>query len=435
MQPLNVIALCTVLLCCLFSTMLFAQESLYSNATHPDMLPALSTVGKYTVGVKTRIHNNTAYVNPLTQTQGRNLTLEVWYPTQKETRLSTYTNELRSGKVFSIRGHAFRDAPFDDSGQWPLIVLSHGYTGYRTIMFYLGEHLASHGYVVVGIDHTDSTNADVDVNNAPFAGFMSTLLHRSRDQQTILDAFSDAAFVQKVFIKETLWQAEKAGVIGYSMGGYGAINTIGGCFNFPEALLGQFLQTDDSSQITGIKSVLDTCSAGQSHAQYTIDPKWKAMIAIAPWGGQHRLFQETDLAKVTVPSLFMSGDHDDVSNYAGIQSIYNAMKSNDAYFLTYVNARHNIAPHPAPSNAWDAEIDFGHYYESAWSNERLNHINQHFTLAMMDCYLKKDVDKCEFLDLSTESHQLNKEGSLGKPWRGFDHRYSTGMRWKMKKSQ
>ena len=36
----------------------------------------------------------------------------------------------------------------------------------------------------------------------------------------------------------------KAGLIGYSMGGYGAVNTIGGCYNFTEAT---------SSAITGIK--------------------------------------------------------------------------------------------------------------------------------------------------------------------------------------
>ena len=58
------------------------------------------------------------------------------------------------------------------------------------MMFYLGEHLASHGYVVVGIDHTDSTNADIQQESDRGPGIISTFYNRARDQQFILDYFS-----------------------------------------------------------------------------------------------------------------------------------------------------------------------------------------------------------------------------------------------------
>ena len=105
------------------------------------------------------------------------------------------------------------------------------------------------------------------------------------------------------------------------------------------------------------------------------------------------------------------------------------MGSNNKYLLTYQNARHNIAPHPAPSLAKTSELDIGHYYEPAWSSMVLNNNNKHFSLAMMDCYLKQDQDKCSYLGLSGNSNQKPVNGQEQKPWKGFDHRYSTGMSW------
>jgi hypothetical protein len=125
--------------------------------------------------------------------------------------------------------------------------------------------------------------------------------------------------------------------------------------------------------------------------------------------------------------MLISGDLDAVSIYAGIEDIFAHYGSNDHYLLTFLNARHNIAPHPAPKEAWTAEIDYGHYLEPAWSQQQLNYINEHFSLAMMDCHLKSDASACEYLDLSGNSNQVNPEGGLSEPWKGFDNRYSTGM--------
>lgn len=410
-------------------------QQLYDNAQHADMLPELSPSGNLPVGVRTVTAINAEHVNPFTQqNEPRSLTLEVWYPTtdQNKRSLTSYENELRSGTRFSIKADANRDVAFNNSEQWPLVVLSHGYTGYRTIMYYLGEHLASHGYVVVGIDHTDSTNEDVDFATAPFAGFMSTLLNRSRDQQFVLDYLGDAKKAKSVLGDNSNWYAQKAGVIGYSMGGYGAINTVGACYDFPDALISSFIQSEDKAQIQGMQAVLNSCSAGQYPAlgEVKTDPRWQAMMAFAPWGGQHKVFSYESLAATTVPSMIVSGDLDDISIYAGIQDIFAQYKNNNHYMLTYLNARHNIAPHPAPKEAWSAEIDYGHYLEPAWSQTRLNDINKHFSLAMMDCYLAQKPQACAYLQLDGNSNQLKPEGGLSEPWKGFDNRYSTGMEFK-----
>ena len=95
-------------------------------------------------------------------------------------------------------------------GKYPLVVLSHGYTGYRTLMFYLAEHLASHGYIVAGIDHTDSTNAEINLKTAPFAGFVSTLLNRYRDQQFVLDQLR-----REPKLTDDRLDCDKAAAVGY----------------------------------------------------------------------------------------------------------------------------------------------------------------------------------------------------------------------------
>jgi hypothetical protein len=163
-----------------------------------------------------------------------------------------------------------------------------------------------------------------------------------------------------------------------------------------------------------------------------VDDKWKAAIMFAAWGGQNNLFTHKSLANIQVPKLFVSGNLDDISGYAGIQSLYEKTQASITYLLTIINARHNIAPHPAPKEAWGSETDFGHYYEPAWSSSVLNDINKHFALAMMDCHVKKQAEACDYLNLLPSSDQVQVDGKRPEPWKGFDSRFSTGLRWQQK---
>ncbi|MFT6328296.1 MAG: putative dienelactone hydrolase [Bermanella sp.] len=404
-------------------------QQLYPEV-HPDMQPELAAAGKYKVGVKTLDITNEKYVDLLTnQIKPRTLKIEVWYPADynKGTPLTSYENETRLAKKFSIQANAVRDAaPLVSGSAYPVVVISHGYTGYRQIMFYLGEHLASHGYIVAAIDHTDSTNEDVDIVNAPFNGFPSTLINRSRDQQFTLDFMTQ----EKHFLS-TVVNTKDAGLIGYSMGAFGALNTVGGCYNFSLEQAGMFTGTQDVKMLPLVQKALNSCAAGQ-YENPKVDDKWKAAIMLAAWGGQNNLFTHKSLTNIQVPNLFVSGNLDDISGYAGIQSLYEKTQASSTYLLTIINARHNIAPHPAPKEAWGSETDFGHYYESAWSSSVLNDINKHFALAMMDCHVKKQTETCDYLNLSQSSDQVQVDGKLPEPWKGFDTRFSTGLRWQQK---
>lgn len=409
-------------------------EQLYPRITS-EVLPDLAAKGNYNVGVKTLDLVNPGQLNPATQAlEDRSIKVEVWYPAAKtaQVELTSYTDETRSGKKFTLQADAMREVAINDSESesYPLIVLSHGYTGYRTIMFYLGEHLASHGYIVVGIDHTDSTNVDVDFESAPFSGFFSTLINRSRDQQFVINYFNG----EDNFASKQL-DEKSAGVIGYSMGGYGAINTIGGCYAFNEQATSMLTGTQEPAQIKQVQQLLNSCAGGQ-YNDINVDQRIKAMVALAPWGGQHAVFDERAMQGISVPSLYIAGDLDDISGYEGIQKLYNQTGSLDKYMLTYKNARHNIAPHPAPAIAQSSsELDIGHYYEPSWSMRNINEINKHFVLAMMDCHVKAVASQCQYLDLPQNGDQKVVDGKPLPQWHGFDNRFSTGMDWQQAKSK
>ncbi|WP_076010992.1 alpha/beta hydrolase family protein [Alteromonas abrolhosensis] len=398
-----------------------AAQTLYKPFP-ADVMPSLSEKGNYDVGVKTV---EAAYPVKVKDIAGneveRSLTLEVWYPAASSAQKTTYINETRSGQVFEVQADASRDAPIANADtDFPVIVISHGYTGYRTLMFYLGEHLASHGYVVAAIDHTDSTNKDVNFAENPYSGFPSTLLNRSRDQVFTLNSISE-----NTFFKESV-DASKAGIIGYSMGGYGAVSTVGGCYAFNDQTAATFTGTQDPKAVALIKEALNTCAGGKARGEETL-PAWKAALALAPWGGQHQLFDVQSLNNIKVPVLYVAGDNDDISGYDGIKWLFDNTGSKESKLLTVKNARHNIAPHPAPKEAYGSEFDLGSYIEPAWEVQKLNAINEHFALALMNCHVKALSEYCGYLNVDGSSAQIPVNGKKPEPWKGFDDRWALGL--------
>jgi dienelactone hydrolase len=84
---------------------------------------------------------------------------------------------------------------------------------------YLTENLASKGYVVAAIDHTDSVFGQQ-------AAFTSTLLNRSSDQWFTIEALQARTLLAGDFLNGSL-DASRVAIVGYSMGGYGALASAG----------------------------------------------------------------------------------------------------------------------------------------------------------------------------------------------------------------
>ena len=154
----------------------------------------------------------------------RPLTLEVWYPAADGTGAGgTYHRDVRlsdGAAMVELTGRAVRDAPPASSAMpYPLVIISHGYPGNRFLLSHLGDNLASKGYVAAAVDHKEST---YDNRGA----FGSTLVNRPLDQLFVLDAVDDMSKQPDHFLAG-LADASNTGIIGCSMGGYGAVIVAG----------------------------------------------------------------------------------------------------------------------------------------------------------------------------------------------------------------
>src|SRR5271165_4899160 len=150
--------------------------------------PELAHLGAYAVGVRTlHLHQSAqASVLEFDAAQGRaplrdrTLEVDLWYPAKPSPDAVpvTYAASLPGepplpAAGFTVPGIAVRDAPPAGSG-FPLIIVSHGYSGDPVAMTWLNENLASKGYVVAGIRHADPPITDP-------TGFPEVLLRRPLD--------------------------------------------------------------------------------------------------------------------------------------------------------------------------------------------------------------------------------------------------------------
>ncbi|MET0264026.1 MAG: dienelactone hydrolase [Duganella sp.] len=405
-----------------------AQE--YFGDMRPDA-PELAARGPAKVGVRTLVADNPNQVDVLRYSEQtpdprytRKLTLEVWYPATLaagQPEHTVYTDVLGSGAndpkrpntPFQFNGRAVRDAaPAPVPGgaaRYPLVIVSHGYSGSRLQMSYLTENLASKGYVVVAIDHAESTRADK-------AGFASTLLNRRLDDLFVLNTVAAWARPGSGNFLAGVVDVEQTALVGYSMGGYGALNTVGAGVSAAAAAF-----------VPGGKLAVNQ----QGNAQYATerDARIKAVVAFAPWGGAHKVWDADGLAAVRTPTLFISGDQDDVAGYKdGVVRLFEGVVNADRYLLTYVGGRHNSAPNPPSPATWSHFDDFQAYAEPVWDSRRINNINQHFVTAFLGIHLKQQPLQA-YLDLPP----LTADGTI-KPdpglWKGFPKRAALGLEWR-----
>lgn len=398
--------------------------------------PALAGYGPLAIGVRTLNVVNPGQIDIVNVVAGaplprydRPLTLEVWYPatgTPQAPGSQPYSGVyLRDGKrQVTLHGRALRDAePDAAAGPFPLVLISHGYPGNRFLMSHLGEALASRGYVTVSIDHTDSTYDSM-------LAFGSTLVNRPLDQLFVLNQI-DALSKDGGSFLSGLVDANTAGLIGYSMGGYGATITAGGGVT----------EVSTTYEWGAPEGTLKIHQAGSATHAALPDPRIKAVVAIAPWGRNTGFWDAAGLAGIKTPMFFIAGSQDDVSLYeGGTRLMFEEAVNADRYLLTFAGANHNAAaPIPAPVESWEPVegLDFiaaEHYNDAVWDNVRMNNVAQHFIAAYFGGLLKGDTTTAQYLALVPKAEDgVADLDADGKPtaaytyWAGFPLRSAKGL--------
>jgi predicted dienelactone hydrolase len=388
--------------------------------------PALARRGPHVVGVTTREivlpdAVDLAASNGSTTARGpRPLVLEIWYPAAGAEGRCVYEDRLgrvagdpeRPATSFTFAGRARRDAQ-PAPVRAPLVVVSHGFPGSRVLLSYLCEHLASCGHVVAAIDHPGSTHGAV-------GSFADTLLHRPTDVLGTLDAV--AALDRDDGLLAGHVDGERVILVGYSMGGYGVLNAAGA--GYSDAFVG-----NPRAVPHGLAAQRSAAALGAP------DPRIRGVVAFAPWGGQHRVWDAAGLADLAIPTLFVAGREDDVVGWdPGVKTLFDGTRGAERFLLVYENCRHNVAPNPPPPEAASHPADWAHYAEPVWNLRRLNNCNQHFVRAFCEHVLAGDGALHPALDLLPVAAEgvfaIDADG-VARPgeghWWGFEPRTATAM--------
>jgi predicted dienelactone hydrolase len=199
--------------------------------------------------------------------RGRVLPVDAWYPVDPaDAGGPSSAYDLVFASIVSDT--ALDAPPVSSAGPFPLVVFSHGNDGIRFQSYFLTEHLASHGFVVVAPDHIGNTAADLLFPGTPF---------EARDRPL------DVRFLITRMIEKNADPSDpffgrlrrfRIGVVGHSFGGFTALAMAGGFDDVPP------------------------------------DPRVRAILPISPVATG---FTDEELAGIERPALILGGTEDTIT--------------------------------------------------------------------------------------------------------------------------
>lgn len=353
----------------------------------------------------------------------RHLSAEVWYPALCDGR-ALYTDHLegpdgeRPGSPRTIRfaGRAERDADPDRSaGPAPLVVVSHGHPGSPLRHSWLGENLASKGYAVLALSHTDGTHED---RGDP----LSRLRNRPLDVALALRVAADLERAHPLL--HHVWDADRVALVGHAMGGYGVLVALGAGLD-----VGAFEPLGITDPLR--HELVDDLAAGMPFHEDLVDAvtsRVRAGVLLAPWGGD-AAWSRHALARVSTPLFLAAGSEDDgaavrtglAAGYAGVRTLFEASVASDRWLLTFDGARHGVGSNPPPEALASASPDaWWRYADPVWDVRRITSVLQHHVTAFLDTHLR-GLPRDAYLSGAAAAPR-------GSDWPGYPPRSTVGLR-------
>jgi predicted dienelactone hydrolase len=120
--------------------------------------------GQYVVGTRIfhLVDSNRDEENGPSPSGKRELIVQAWYPAEHPSMLASHLAAYQRRKEVTLRAsyrsvlktNSYFDAPVRSGGPYPVVLYSPSWMGERTEGTFQMEELASHGFVVIGLDHT-----------------------------------------------------------------------------------------------------------------------------------------------------------------------------------------------------------------------------------------------------------------------------------------
>ena len=209
-------------------------------------LPA--PTGPYKIGTQVRHIVDLKRRDPFASvgTKPRELMIQIWYPVDVATKgpLSSYRQKdettFWNARYSLAKTHAIVQAPISaQRDSYPVVVFAPSWWGGRSEATFQAEGLASHGYIVVGMDHPYSTRLTVFPDgraahtklivgedyssDAAFKTFIAAadeqVKIRAEDAQSLLDALERINANDPDHKLTARFDMKRVGILGYSIGG------------------------------------------------------------------------------------------------------------------------------------------------------------------------------------------------------------------------
>jgi dienelactone hydrolase len=210
-------------------------------------LPALT--GPHKVGTQVRHIRDESRRDPFANHSDgvRELMIQIWFPVDPSVRnlpMSPYRDRrittLKSAHFALVETHSMLGAQLSQSeGRYPVLLYTPSWSGIRTECTFQVEELASHGYVVVGIDHPYSSSKvvfpDGRIARRKFSGdedyssegsveaFVKTADQqveiRARDASFVLDTLEHLNGNDPDALLTGSLDLARVGIFGFSLGG------------------------------------------------------------------------------------------------------------------------------------------------------------------------------------------------------------------------
>lgn len=226
-----------------------------------------------------------------------------------------------------------------ESGAFPLVVISHGAGGSWDSHIFQAEHLASHGYVVICVEHIDSNNTSMKYFMSKAGGGMSfrdALHHVTKDAVAVLERPKDISFAIDTAI---IWNKSHKDLAG-------KINTK------KVAVMGHSFGAYTTLAVIGARPILDhlephSNSNGKGLAGDLSDPRVTFGLAMSPQGPGSTFFSKESFKSIKKPLICFSGSKDEQKTSEGLytpaetrREIFKLLPPGNKYFLWLTNADH-----------------------------------------------------------------------------------------------
>lgn len=248
-----------------------------------------------------------ASTHTVTGSTGVELETEVWFP-------AASADDDAWVYAGMVEGGAFEDGEPDCTEPRPVVMFSHGNGGLRYQSYFLTEHLARHGYLVVAPDHTGNTLSDLD--SIP-RGEMA--VRRPQDISDSFDWLVSEAEDTSSPLHGCVDASDGFAMIGHSFGGYTTLAVSGATLDL-EGLTTHC--ATDGDFICGAEEAWASTFPNDDSGDLSDDRAWAA-IPLAPAGA---IGFGSGLAGITIPTLVIGGVEDGMTTWQDeVEPIYRGL--------------------------------------------------------------------------------------------------------------